>query len=488
MRRKFLVFVVLALLTLAVPASTVLAQGATSQTWTSSITYYTPSSTGGTLQVDYYANDGTKYSADPITLNPHKAGSLLIGNVSTVPDGFAGSAVLSSEVPIVATNVQFAAGTAAGSYGRLLYSGFSEADASNQFYVPTVLYGTGAKVTSRIGVQNVETFAVAAHLAFYAVGATSPSATKDVVIPAQSSYIFWITDIAGIPSPSFNGSMVVTATKDGDPATAGRVVAASEETKDSGPQAYAFEGSAQGANKIYMASMMCKSGAQQQISYYAIQNVGTGDASVTINAYDTSGNNIGSTPAAHVIPQGGKWSPNPCDDFGVAAGKLGSAVIESVGAPIIAIGKIQSTVNGMATAFVGAAQGSTNIAAPYVRWAADPTKDFRAYIAIMNVGDADATNVQVKYYDGNGNLAATDDLTSTARGGSLGPLIKRSTDAPTAGALTSTYSDFGFHPAGGAIEVTSDQPVVVVVRQQRQVSLGAVTLIAEDYNGTAITD
>jgi len=485
MRKKLFVLAVLALLILAVPASTVLAQGATSQTWTSSITYYTPSATGGTLQVDYYANDGTKYSANPITLNPHKAGSLLIGGVSTVPDGFAGSAVLSSEVPIVATNVQFAAGAATPNYGRLLYSGFSEADAAAKFYVPTVLYHTGAKVTSRIGVQNVETFAIAAHLAFYAVGATTPSATKDVNIPAQSSYIFWPTDVAGLPDP-FNGSLVVTATKQGDTGTPGRVVAASEETSDLGPQAYAFEGSAQGANKIYMASMMCQAGAALQMSYYAIQNVGTADASVTVTAYDTGGNVVGSTASPIVIAAGGKSSINPCT-FGVPAGKLGSAVIESVGAPIIAIGKVQSTVNGMSTAFVGAAQGSTSVAAPYVRWVADPTKDFRAYIAIMNVGTADATNVKVKYYDGNGAVAATDDLTSVARGGALKPLIKRNTDAATAGALNPTFGDFGFHPSGGAIEVTSDQPVVVVVRLQRNVSLGAVTLVAEDYNGTTIT-
>jgi hypothetical protein len=485
MRKKLFVLVVLALLMLAVPASSVLAQGATSQTWTSSITYYTPSATGGTLQVDYYASDGTKYSANPITLNPHKAGSLLIGNVSTVPDGFAGSAVLSSEVAIVATNVQFAAGAATPNYGRLLYSGFSEADAAAKFYVPTVLYHTGAKVTSRIGIQNVETFAISAHLEFFRVGETAAAATKDVNIPAQSSYIFWPTDIAGLPDP-FNGSLVVTATKQGDTGTPGRVVAASEETSDVGPQAYAFEGSAQGANKIYMASMMCLSGAQQQMSYYAVQNVGDVDASVSVTAYDTSGNVVGSNTTPIVIAKGGKASINPCTLAGnpVPAGKIGSAVLESVGAPIIAIGKVQSTLNGMSTAFVGQAAGGTNIAAPYVRWVADPTKDFRAYIAIMNVGTADATDIKVKYYDGNGTVVATHDLTAS---GALKPLIKRNTDAATAGALNPTYGDFGFHPSGGAIEVTSDQPVVVVVRLQRNVSLGAVSLIAEDYNGTAIT-
>ncbi len=65
MRNKLIVLSVLALLVVALPAATVFAQSATNQTWTSSITYYTPSTTSGTLQVDYYGSDGTKYSANP---------------------------------------------------------------------------------------------------------------------------------------------------------------------------------------------------------------------------------------------------------------------------------------------------------------------------------------------------------------------------------------------------------------------------------------
>ncbi|MEM4723797.1 MAG: hypothetical protein QXP01_02160, partial [Candidatus Hadarchaeum sp.] len=98
-----------------------LGQSATNQTWTSSITYYTPSEVGGTLQVSYYASNGTLYSANPITLSPHKAGTLFIGSVGTVPDAFSGSAVLSADVPVIATYVQFAAGSAGSQYGRIIY-------------------------------------------------------------------------------------------------------------------------------------------------------------------------------------------------------------------------------------------------------------------------------------------------------------------------------------------------------------------------------
>jgi hypothetical protein len=450
-----------------------LAQSATGQTWSTSITYYTPDANGGTLQIHYYPEgSGTPIDANPITLAGHAAGSLFIGSVPGMTPTFGGSAVLEANVPIVATAVNIAGESS--SYPRPLYSGFDSGQASLNFYIPSVLYQAFGQ-TSLLSIQNVESSAISATLRVYAVGAIDPSFEATYSIPGQSAQLVPAADM-GLPS-GFSGSAAVSAT--------GRVVAAAQETDDAGRGAKAFEGVAAelGASQIYMASMMCKSGSAQQISYYAIQNVGTVSANVTVKAYDTAGALVGQTAAAVPIAAGAKASLNPCDNFGVAVGKLGSAVIESDGAPIIAIGKIQSTVNGMSTAFVGAAAGSTSVAAPYVRWVADPTKDFRAYIAIMNVGDADATNIQVKYYDGNGNVAATQNLTAS---GSLAPFVKRNTDAATAGALNPTYGDFGFHPAGGAIEVTSDQPVVVVVRLQRNVSLGAVTLIAEDYNGTAI--
>ena len=479
MNRKLTILIVMALLVLVFPVSTAFALGATNQTWTSSITYYTPSTTDGNLSVDYFAADGTKYSAPAIALLAHKAGSLFIGNVSQVPASFAGSSVLSSDVTLVATYVQFAAGSETGNYGRMLYSGFSAADAAAKFYVPTVLYQKFGS-TSRIGVQNIEDFAVAAALNFYAVGSTTATATKNVVIPALSSYIFTPADISGL-APGFNGSLVITGAKSDTPATPGRVVAASEETSDAGRSAYAFEGVAQGANKIFMASMLCDSGAALQRSFYAIQNAGTADAQVTITAYNTSGAVVG-TMAATTIAAGGKLSKNPCD-FGVPAGTSGSAVIESTGAPVIAIGKVLAS-NGLATAFNGATAGGQKVAAPYVRWAPDPSTDFRSFIAIMNVGAAEASDIKVNYYNGAGALAATQVLATSSN--KLGQYVKRNSDASSAGALTS--GSFGFSPSGGAIEVVSDQPVVVVVRSLKNVSppLGAITQFGEDYNGTSV--
>lgn len=467
-------------LVLSALASPVLGQGAVSQTWTSSITYYTPSDIGGTLQVNYYASNGTVYSANPITLAPHKAGSLFIGSVSAVPDGFAGSAVLSADVPIMATYVQFAAGAANAQYGRIIYTAFAPENAASTFYIPTVLYDPPTRgSTSMVGVQNVENFAAEVTLKFYAVGATSPTVTKIVTIQPQSSYIFRPGDV-GL-SQGFSGSLVIEGVKQGDPTTPARVVASAIETDNVDRGAYGFEGFASGANRVYMASMLCNAGSDRQTSYYAVQNAGTVATSVVITYYNTAGAVVGTLPSTN-IPAGGKLSTNPCI-AGVPAGTSGSAVIESSSAPIIAIGKVKAS-NGMATAFVGQAQGYTKVALPYIRWAANSTTDFRSFIAIMNVGNAPATDIRVRYYDGNGSMVREHQVATSSS--PLNPYIKTNSNPFVAGALSN--GQFGFNPPGGAVEIVSDQPIVVVARAQRDVSppLGSVWRFAEDYNGIPI--
>lgn len=487
MKKRTLISVtVLAVVLSTLSFAPVNAQSATSQTWDSSITYYTPSDTGGSLQISFYAEgSSTPITIDPITLQPHTAGSLYIGGVSELGTSFGGSAVLSSSVYVIATYVQFAAGSANSEYGRLLYSGFDQSEAASTFYIPTVLckkFGS----TSLVSIQNVESFEATVNVKFYAAGATTPTVNKDYDVPAQSTVLLPVQDSSKVGLPEgFTGSAVITAWKKGDTGTEARVVASAQETDDNGRGAYAFEGLGSGSNTVYMASMQCNAFSDQQISYYAVQNASLSQsASVSIDFYDKDGLLAGHMDPTSILA-GGKLSVNPCNE-GVSDGVYGSAVINSTGAPIIAIGKVKSS-NGVATAFVGQASGAKRIAAPYIRWAATPSSEWRTYVAIMNVGTGDATNVQCKYYDGSATLKATHNVAGT--GNPLPRYIKRNTNANDGGALQ-TDGTFGLKsgsiPGGGSIECTSDQDIVVVVRAQRDVSLSGTSRFAEDYNGVSI--
>ena len=162
------------------------AQSATSEAWSTAITYYTPSDTGGTLQISYYAEGSSSpINADPITLAAHKAGSLFIGNVSGVGSTFSGGAVLSADVPIVATAVNIA-GTS--NFPRPLYSGFDPSQASTDFFIPTVLYQR-FDTTSLVSIQNIESSSIQATLSVYAAGASTPSFEQTYTIQGQSAKV-----------------------------------------------------------------------------------------------------------------------------------------------------------------------------------------------------------------------------------------------------------------------------------------------------------
>jgi hypothetical protein len=481
MKKGFTLLAVFLVVALAMPITLVQAQSATQQTWMSSITYYTPSNTPGELTISFYSEgSATPITLPPITLNPHAAGSLYVGGVTALGSTFHGTAVLEATVYVIATAVQFAVAPETNNYGRLLYSGFTPTEAASTFYIPTVLnaqYGS----TSLIAIQNIENFEITANVKFYAVGSTTPTVDKNYDIPAQSNVILPCNNFAKVGLPTgFSGSAVITAYQKGNPSVPGRVVASVQETDDNGRGAYAFEGVASGANTIYMATMLCNAFGGQN-SYYAIQNASlAATANVTIDFYDTGGSLVGQLPSTALGP-GNKMSVNPCDR--VPAGTSGSAVIRSTGAPVIAIGKVKAP-NGMATAFVGQSAGSTKIAAPYIRWAATPTSEWRTYVAVMNVGTSAATNIVAKYYDGNGTLKASHVLATP--GSPLAQYIKTNTTAQAAVALLPDGT-FGFTPPGGSIEIESDQPLVVVVRAQKDVTgLGATTRFAEDYNGVSI--
>jgi hypothetical protein len=453
-----------------------LAQSATNATWTSSITYYTPSNVTGTMAVSFYAvGSGTTIAGPNLTLPPHKAGSLFVGSLNPPAPGFQGTSILSSDVFVVATYVQFV-NTGDTGYARQLYTGFATTEVGQLFYIPTVLKSKFG-YSSLLSAQNTTGADVTVNLKVYPAGVTVPTINRNVVVPAGSSAVLNTPTDGALPS-NFSGSAVYSAT--------GAIVASAEETEDAGRRAYAFEGVASGANTIYMASMLCLAFPPANYkSFYAIQNSSlTTPANVWVDFYNTSGVKV-STMTTTTVGIGNKISVDPCAN-GVPSGTSGSAVIRSTGAPIIAIGKVVG-VNGVSTAFTGSATGATSIAAPYIRWGSPSTSFYRSNVAVMNVGVAPATNISAKYYNGNGVLVNTATLAS---GGSpLNPLIKVNTNPSTAGALDGSGA-FGVTPAGGAVEITSDQPIVVVVRVQKDYSpaltggtSGTVTGLGEDYNG-----
>jgi len=478
--RKFGLPLMVALLLVLVFASTGSAEAsARDATWTVAVTYQNVGDAPASLVVNFFAEgDSTPIFFDPLnggTLAPGAGRSFWIGNVAAVSPGFNGNAVISSDQPMSSTVVQFS--NDPGFRMRLLYTGFQAQDASDQFLVPTVLLNKWSR-TAVFSIQNTEAEDIIATVRFFDADNNGNASTpKDHTILANSSKFIEMDDPSdtGLGSASvYNGSAIVTAVfapgtpSAGDPA---KVVAAANEYYVNSNVATSYEGLpvSKAANEVFVATGLCERYSLD--TFYAVSNSGlSGNATITVDYFNTNGSPKASD-GPYVIGPGQKrsiFTCNPSDSTNMS-NFTGSAVVTSVGNPVVVMGKAQNSINAgsadkedVLTAFLGEPGGGSKRAISFVRWANDaefndPANNGakqRTYIAIQNLGDSTAI-INAKYYDKNGVLVATHPLTIAASS-------KGNTDANMASALGAAGmrpGSFGYYTdnsTGGAVILEAD--------------------------------
>jgi hypothetical protein len=453
MRKKVTILVsVVLLIVLFVPAQLVMAQNATAETWTSAIVYFNTSGDTGSMIITFH-DGSTSYPSASMAVNGHQNGTVLVGSVSTtpsLPSSFKGSAVLSATVPLAVVHYDYSQGNP-DTYDRAWYTGFDSSQAAPTIYVPTVEKTKWSQVTtSRVGIQNIEPSNDAnVTLHFYNIGETSAFWTKTQTIAPSASYVFSLLDpdFSSIPG-NWSGSLKITTSPSAD------ILAAAEQTAGARRYAYAFEGVEAGANTIYVPTMLCHYGSNDQTSYYAVQAAG-GTANVAVKHYDKfTGLQVGTTYNVS-ISDGSKDIINVCLKGDAPNGSIGSSIVTSTGAPVNVIVKVNGT-NGLRTAYIAQGSGSTEVALPYVSYNDDKTADFRSYIAVMNISETTSgQNIVATYYNEDGTVKTTHILATPTT--QLGPLQKAN-------------SHLGLLGAGnwkGAVKITSDVPIFVTVRSHK---------------------
>ena len=470
--------------------------------WIVSVTYQNVGAASTSVQVTFYEEG----SATPITFDAGNlaagaAASFYMGNVDDIAAGFRGNAVMSSSEPLVATVVQFHQNAPGETVKmRMLSNGFSPNDGSEQYLIATVL-GNVFTRTTIFSVQNLENELITATLKFYDVADGSLDSTKSVDIPAQSSTYVELdqTSMTGLPTSTFNGSVIITAVKKAS-GTPAKVIAGASELYTNRDVGANFEGVplSRASNKVYLATALCKRFGLD--TYYAVQNSSlTSSAEITVSYFNTNGT-LKTTDGPYTIGSGQKKSITTCaPNSGVDMSSFtGSAVITTANteSKIVALGKAQASMPAtpayadVFTIFNGEASGYSKIAFPFVRWADDalfnsPTNYGgyqRTYLAIQNLSSTES-KVDVKYFDKIGNLVATQTLT-------IAPNAKVNSDANAAGAL----GQFGMRPGafgyytdgsfGGGVIVTpnAETPGALFIAIARVQHPGA----GEDYNGISI--
>ena len=468
--KAFALLTVLALLAALVGVTTPAKAAGYGTNFTTSITYQNVGTADANVALDFYsAESGT---AIPITLPvlaANAGSSLFVGSLAQVSSGFKGSAVMSSDQPLVATLVQVPPN---GSVVKSRPLSNSSAGGASSVLVPTVIKNMFG-YTSVVSIQNVDTVGADLTVEFIPVGASIFSVTVTNLPSGAAKYY----DMGSFSNPSiganFNGSMRVTAKKTGT-TTAGSIVATSLEAGTANNFAYAFEGATQFANKVYMPSAFCRWIGASYMSYYAVQNVGTSPIDITVtysNSNTETYSNVAGGAKVSISGCGASNTLNP-------TGFIGSAVLTATG-NIAAMAKIQNNA-GLATAFLGFNSAGNKIALPYARWTTSQWNNGvrqRSYLAIQNIGTTDLASgaVTVKYYDKDGLLKGTHTL------GAIPVAGKVNSDPTLANALTS--GEFGYYGTafGGSavVEGPGGSSLAVVVRVQ-SINSG------EDYNGFTV--
>lgn len=485
MRRLLNLFLAIAALLIAAhSAIPVRAQGSAYNTnFITSITYQNVGTAMANITFTFYPTSGSPISFNR-TLAANAGASLNVGQASEL-SGFSGqgSAVISSDQPIVATVVQLPQNPSVRN--RPLSNGFGSNDGSNNVLIATVLKNTYNQ-TTKFSIQNADSTSVNATLRFFPVRSATPIYTETFSLNVGTARFF---DAGTIPQlgSNFNGSATIQAS--------GKVVATAIEASTNSPRVSAFEGVAQGSNTIYMPSALCDfGGTTQQRTAYAVQNTSTSNSATVTVTYKDLNNNTVATDTQPILP-GSKRSFLTCD---VISGSFnGSATITSTGAPIVAIGKVYSgnpSYPALGTAFVGASAGASKLAAPYVRWTEtrfdiNPGNRQRAFIAIQNVGTGPSGTITVKYYDLNGTLIGTHTLPSIDPGQKRNSNPKVATLA--AGQTPDKLNEFGYIGGfGGSATIecaNSGCQIVAVVRiASANSATNSADIVAEDYNGIPI--
>ena len=477
MRRHRMVLLLSALLLLA-SVGLVSAQTGYEVSFSSSVTYQNVSNSAAHVVFSFY-NEKTATATNVERDLPANAGSSLsvssLTGSEALPTSFMGSAVLSSDQPVVATLVQIPQPTSGAVKNRPLSNGFAQG-------APQVLLATVLKnqfsTSSKFSIQNASDGNVDITLQFFRVGETTPAATlSETNIPSGAAKYYDAGAINDLGS-SFNGSAIVSAVATGT-STPANIVGTVLELQTNNVGVRAFEGvaSTAAANTVYMATALCQ--VAGTTSSYAVQNTSSSSAADVTVTYSN-----GSTQMANV-PAGGKSSFSTCDASGVAAGFSGAATTSSTGAPIVVIGKVGG--NNRYTAFLGETTGAAKLALPYVRWSETKfaTGQYqRAQIAIQNIGGSAVSNVAVRYLNKLGQQVGVHTIATINSG------EKANSNALMAGSGIE-LTEFGnpeANPGGGfggsvIIEGPAGSQLIAVVRISSNTPSGVV---AEDYNGTAV--
>ena len=273
--------------------------------------------------------------------------------ISDLPNGFAGSAVVSANQPVSVTFVGFDASDPL--INRTIYNGFSTG--SDTVYVPAIS-NSYADQSSTLAVQNVDSVSATVTIRYFERFTGAQTAMVTDTLPPNSSHFY---DSGNLPSgqrlpPPWTGAALVQS-------IGGRVVAVVHQPYLSSNRAVAFEGTTSVGTSVYLPSALYHYAEQRQTTFIAVQNTQGNPITVTTTFYAGDGAVAGEVSGNIDGFQKQSWNPGSA---GITPGFNGSAVVRASG-PVAAVVNIGSATD-LSLAYTGQLQGTLKQSLPFIRW------------------------------------------------------------------------------------------------------------------------
>lgn len=238
---------------------------------------------------------------------------------------------------------------------------------------------------SGITMQNLEGADAQVTVNYYNQSGVSTHQTTDT-IPA-----FGVKDYATIPTSSgFQGSVVISSTK--------KIAAVSTLRGDNKGRG-AYIGMSSGATTAVLPLLMKNWGASNWNTWFAVQNIGSGDANITVDYAACPGTN--DKTVSGIKPNSMVTFNQGAETCFTSSRVLTSAVVTS-NQPIIVVISQESTVVNSSLVSQGFTVGDTNPVIPLMNSNNPDTSGWRTAISVFNMGSSDTsvTMTYVKSSDG----------------------------------------------------------------------------------------
>ncbi len=367
-------------------------QSAASAQWSGAIVIQNDGAAPATAVVNFYSQAGVlvKSYSLPDTIPAKGSRSVDTESIDGLPNGFAGSAVVSASQPVSASFVGF--DVTNPDVNQTIYNGFS--GGSDSVYVPEVSHNY-ADQTSTLAVQNVDSVPATVVVRFFERFTGIETAVLRDTIPPNASHFYDAGNLPSgqrLPAPWTGAALVQSR--------GGRVAAAVHQPYLSSNKAVSFEGSAAIGSEIYLPSALYQYAPQRQTTFISVQNTSGNAVTATITFYSSNGAQVGSATATIEPFQKQSWNPGSA---GIPPEFNGTAVVRASG-PVVAVANITSATD-LSLAYTGAARGALKQSLPYIRWAPSTNaKGWRTYVAVMNTDQTLPSDITIRYYDESGTL------------------------------------------------------------------------------------